>query len=187
MVLPDSFHELLDKIAESIIRVNPTEIFNEGWMLRLLIYKYSEGEGCFPFKLMNNSKWFSEVQLSTPFKHRKRKDQLAETRTHVDGIIGQLEIEENTKAGIKLLENASQFIVLEAKMSSPLSGSVTNAPGYDQAARSVACMAKTIENSKIKPVSLKSLGFYVLAPQSQIEKELFADHLSKTNIREKIN
>jgi len=61
------------------------------------------------------------------------------------------------------------------------------APGYDQAARSVACMAKTIENSKIKPVSMKSVGFYVLAPQSQIEKGLFADQLLKTNIREKIS
>jgi hypothetical protein len=53
-------------------------------------------------------------------------------------LIGHFRIKAITKAGILLDEKATQFIVLEVKMSSPLSKGVVNAPNYDQASRTIA-------------------------------------------------
>ena len=44
-------------------------------------------------------------------------------------------------------------------MWSKLSPSTTNAPGYDQAARTVACIAETLKRADIKPQQMKRLSF----------------------------
>jgi hypothetical protein len=76
--------------------------------------------------------------------------------------------------------------VCEAKLFSPLSKGTTRAPGFDQAARNVACMAEALRRAA-KPVSAwASLGFFVLAPKSQIDAGVFADEISRCSIRRKI-
>jgi hypothetical protein len=62
-----------------------------------------------------------------------------------------------------LVEGGSQFVVCDAKMFSPLSPNVTKARGYDQAARTVACMAKALERCPRRE-TFTCVGFYVLAP-----------------------
>ena len=90
-------------------------------------------------------------------------------------MVGHLFIEPGTKSGLRLTDDSKQFVVLEAKMFSPLSKKVSNAPNYDQATRTVACMAKTIEFSGREVDELDSVGFYVVAPKEQIEGHLFSN------------
>jgi hypothetical protein len=91
------------------------------------------------------------------------------------------------KTDLELTPDASHFVVLEAKMYSGLSSGVTHAKYYDQAARSVACMAEVLSRADRKPQSFSQLGFYVLAPKDQIKSRTFSRHLGKQSIKDKVN
>ena len=55
--------------------------------------------------------------------------------------------------------NSPSVIVVEAKMGSSLSKSVTNSPDYDQAARNIACLSKLLLEAREK-----SGAFFVFMP-----------------------
>ncbi len=185
-MLPASFIDMLQKIVGGEYGVNPTLIYNEGWMLRLLLHYHHEGVSCFPIPSDAESKWFSEVQLPTAFKARHRGDPLSENRTNVDGAYGHLKIKTGTKSGLLLDKKAKSFIVLEAKMFSPLSSGIRSTPDFDQAARTVACMARTIQASRASVADIGDLGFYVVAPREQILKGVFSDHMKSLSIMGKV-
>jgi hypothetical protein len=84
-----------------------------------------------------------------------------------------------------LVEGGSQFVVCEAKMFSRLSAKVKYAPGYDQAAWTVACMAKALDHCPGRD-TFTCVGFYVLAPLDQIERGVFAKQMTKKSIEDKI-
>jgi hypothetical protein len=164
----------------------PTDLYNEGWMLRILLSIQSEGIECFPFSFHPGAKWFSEAQIYSPFLPRSHKDPLGEKHTHLDGAIGHFYFQSGTKTGLALATDSTQFVVVEAKMSSSLSEGVTHAKYYDQAARTVACIAWTIAQSGRSVSDLESLGFYVVAPQEQITRGTFSSQIKKSSIREKV-
>jgi len=153
-MLPGSFASMLQNIVGGEYGVNPAIIFNEGWLLRILLYNHHKGVQCFPFPRDTESRWFSEAQLPTIFKARYRGDSLAEKRTQIDGAYGHIKIRKRTKAWLTLEKGATYFNVLEAKMLSPLSEGLRNSPNYDQAARTVACMANTIESMEQHRIKL---------------------------------
>lgn len=160
-----------------------TLIYNEGWLLRLALAASARGVDCLPLKFQPNARWFSEALLYSAFLPRFRGDRLAESLTHADAAIGQFVFDASTKAGVVLCTQATQLIVCEAKMFSPLSPGTTHAPNYDQAARNVACMAETLRRAA-KPLSrYSSLGFFVLAPASQIKGGLFDKPMSREGVR----
>lgn len=177
----------MNSVYSDINHFPPTQIFNEGWLLRILLECHHRGYEPFPFQKMKNSNWFSEAQLPTPFKPRFRGDQQSENRTHIDGVYGHFTILSDTKSGLTLTPDAEQFEVIEAKLFSPLSSGVKNVSNYDQAARTIACMAKTIEESKLEVENLESIGFYITAPQSQVEAGIFSEQVEKDNIRVKVS
>ena len=178
----------------------PTEIFNEGWMLRLVLDALENLEksvgvaDTHPLKFCKGAKWYSEARLSSPFLRKpkkdlpsKGKDTLGEGYTNADGVIGHFTFREGTKAGLKLNkkgEGTRQFIVVEAKMNSNLSSGTTNAPGYNQAARNVACMAETIRLSGTSLDDLKSVGFFVVTAKQDTK---LADCLKPKSIRDAVN
>jgi hypothetical protein len=164
----------------------PTDLYNEGWMLRILLSIQSEGIDCFPFSFQPGARWFSEAQISSPFLPRKRGDPLAESHTHLDGAIGHFDFQPGTKTGLALTSNATQFVVIEAKMFSSLSKGVTHATYYDQAARTVACIAWAIGQSGRSVSDLESLGFYVVAPEEKITRGAFSSQIKKSSMREKV-
>jgi hypothetical protein len=164
----------------------PTDIYNEGWMLRILLSLQSEGTDCFPFAFRPGARWFSEALIGSPFLTRSRGDPLAEGYTHLDGVVGHFEFRPETKAGLTLSADATQLVLLEAKMFSPLSRGITNARYYDQAARTMACMAWTISQSGRSVDEFDSLGFYVVAPEEQISRGVFSAQIDKSSIREKV-
>lgn len=177
---------LLESLDLNSTNYPPTIIYNEGWMLRILLAWFSRNREIeYRFRFHANAKWFSEGQLATPFNSRFRGDKLGETRTNADGIIGQFRIESTSRTGIQLLADATQFIVIEAKLFSKLSSRTKNIRGYDQAARNVACMAEVLKKTGIDPINKISLGFYLLAPKSQISANSFPE-MTYDSINEKV-
>jgi hypothetical protein len=85
-----------------------------------------------------------------------------------------------------LIPEATHFVVLEAKLFSGLSKGVKHAKYYDQAARSVACIAEVLSRAKRNPASFSNLGFYVLAPKDQIKARTFSRLLDKQSIKDKV-
>jgi len=186
MKMPNVFLELLETAGTDSAVFPPTEIYNEGWMIRILLSVASKGIDCFPFTFFPDAKWSSEAQIISPFLPRFLRDPLAENLTHLDAVIGHYEFRRGTKTGLALTANSEQFIVIEAKMYSLLSKGIQNAPNYDQAARTIACMAWTIEQSSRVIPDFKSLGFFVLAPEEQINNGKFSRQMNKRNIIEKV-
>lgn len=164
-----------------------TLLYNEGWMLRLVLDWFAnQPHHEHPLSFLPGATWFSEALLPSQFFASRRGDPLAEGWTHADGVIGHASIGDGALANTKLKANATQFIVTEAKLYSPLSPGVKNAPDFDQAARNVACMVQVLSESGITCDSMRSMGFYVLAPQSQIDDGLFSKEMSKSSIKAKV-
>jgi hypothetical protein len=184
--VPDAVMRMLESVDQERATIPPTELFNEGWMLRLVLHHATQGIRCLPFEPEPDSRWYSEALLYSAFGARFRGDRICESMTHADGVVGQFAFAPSTKAGLALNNGATQLVVLEAKMFSELSKGTRNAPGYDQAARTVACVAETLRRHGVQPASMKSLGFFVLAPRSQIVAEVFSTEVSVASIRRKI-
>lgn len=143
----------------------PTEVFNEGWMLRLVLDALRHCRPLsLPIQFEAGAKWYSEALLASPFAAQQKADVLAEGFTNADGVVGQFAFRPMTQTGLELASDATQFIVIEAKMFSNLSSGTKNAPGYNQAARNVACMAQEIARAGRTPESFSSVGFFVMAP-----------------------
>jgi len=167
----------------------PTILYNEGWLLRLVLDWYSNEKDLnitSPLRFATEATWFSEALLPSAFLAENRADKHAESWTHADGVIGHFKTDTG-KAGLTLNPDATQLIVTEAKIYSKLSPGVKNAPDFDQAARNVACIAKILHASGRDPAQMELLGFYVLAPCKQIEeKGLFDNQLQKESIKLKV-
>ena len=172
--------ELLSK-ANDPDRVFPaTDLYNEGWMLRLVIDWFSRNPqvDC-DIQFLERARWYSEALLPSRFLARQRGDNLAESWTHADGVIGHFEIGKNADGDLTLNEGAKQLVVIEAKMFSKLSSGVTNAKYFNQAARNVACVAEVASRAGIDPVSFEDIAFYVDAPQVRIDEGVFSTQMSK--------
>ncbi len=162
----------------------PTALFNEGWLLRLILEHFSGPEFIGElFSPAAGGRWFSEGLLPSQFLPRKRGDRLAETWTHADGVVGHFDVSCTGRSEVTLMPNATQFIVVEAKIGSALSAGTTRAPFYNQAARNIACIAEVLNRAGITPGSLGSVGFFVLAPACQIGPVVSREILSKVSVR----
>lgn len=151
----------------------PTAVFNEGWMLRLVLDAIQEiNLANHPLKCLAGARWFSEAMLLSRFRARARRDSLSEGFTSADAVLGHFDFRPSTKSGLTLRPDATQFVVVEAKMFSNLSSGTRNAPGFDQAARNVACMAEAIAASGVPLGNFKSIGFFVLAPKFELRRRL---------------
>jgi hypothetical protein len=147
--------ELIDIYRQS--RTNPgapectfaeTLLFNEGWLLRGVLQEWQRRAPPARFDFVpfpQKATVYSEAQLYTPFKARFQGDQQAEAHTHVDGIVGDVQLV--AKSGMTLTPGWRYLAVFEAKMYSPLSSGVKHAPGYDQVSRTAACMIHAILES----------------------------------------
>lgn len=178
--------EILVSAESSARRIPPTLLYNEGWLLRLVLQIAATGIECLPFHFAPNARWFSEGLLYSAFLPRTRGDKLAESWTHADGVVGHFHLDDRTKTGVVLDDRGEQFVICEAKIFSGLSKGTTRAPGYDQAARNVACMAWTLKMADRPLEQFRSLGFYVLAPKRQIDAGIFGKYATAASMREKI-
>jgi len=123
-----------------------TLVFNEGWLLRLVLREWLAGSGGSRFGFLpfpEGATAYTEGQLYTPFKARCRGDELAESHTHVDGIVGDFSIS-GTKSGIELKPDFRYIAAFEAKIFSRIAPGVTNTPGFDQVSRTAACLINSV-------------------------------------------
>ena len=160
-----------------------TLLYNEGWLLRLTLEWFSTHKAPnHPFAFPTGARWFSEAIVPSAFLHRFRGDRLGESSTHLDGAIGHFVIGGTGKADLALSPNATHFVAIEAKLFSGLAPGVKNAPTYDQAARTVACIAEMLRRANRSPSEM-ALGFFVVAPQAVIQQGVFTQQLSRDSIR----
>lgn len=165
----------------------PTELFNEGWMLRLVLDWFNRHPDVdHPLAFSPGATWYSEALLPSRFLPERRGDSLAESFTHADGVIGHIKINSGVRGDATLLDGLSQFVVTEAKLGSSLSAGTKNAPSYDQAARNVACMAHMLGEANIDPTNVERLGFSVIAPEAQIKNGVFGELVTKPSIKDKV-
>lgn len=161
-----------------------TLLYREGWLLRLVLDWFSRHKVAnHPLGFAKDARWFSEAWLPSAFLPRDRGDQLAESWTRADGVIGHFAVGNVGKADLQLLTGGTQLVVLEAKMFSRLSSHVTHASYYDQAARTVGCIAEVLKRALRDPSKMTRLGFYVLAPESQIARGVFRKMMNPDSIR----
>lgn len=186
---------MLNRI-ESIVRrsdgdhrvMPPTHVFNEGWLLRATLDWFADHPHIeHMLAVPEGTRWYSEALLPSQFLPRRRGDPLAESYTHADGAIGDFDIGNSGEGDLALRPGARRFIVVEAKLNSKLSSGTKNAPGYDQAARNVACIAHVLSLASRPPDEMATLGFFVIAPISQIKEGLFEAELSKEGMRDKVS
>jgi hypothetical protein len=177
------------KVFESINSKNgkksnllPTELYNESWMLRLILHWFNKDENRgkrfkdIPISMNCTSSWFSEGRLGTVFPDEKY--------TRADGTYGDIIIGDNGYSDVKLVTGCSQFVITEAKMFSTFSHKITKYSNYNQAARNIVCMCHIVEKSKQE---IDDIAFYTLLPQSQIDGELtFKDFTNEVHIKKTV-
>ena len=166
----------------------PTILYNEGWILRIILDWYShQNINDHPLSFTKDARWYSEILLPSPFLPRFQKDPLSETYTHADGAIGHFTVGKSGKGDINLSPNSNQLVIIEAKMFSKLSKGIKNFPEYDQATRNIACIAEVLKRSDFSIDNIQKLGFFVIAPEKQLECEpTFESYLLKNNIKDKV-
>lgn len=185
---------MIQQVADLLLRCGgtqsvlpPTQLFNEGWMLRLALDWFSRtGTRAHALSLQPGARWYSEALLRSRFLQRFRGDTLAESWTHADGVVGHFRIGEDEGGAAIIDTDATQLVVTEAKLMSPLSTGTKYAPDFDQAARNVACIAEVLAQSKRRPEAMTAIGFYLVAPQDQWDSGVFGDLLTKKSIRSKV-
>lgn len=167
---------------------HPTEFYNEGWLLKLLVLSVTDfGLKDHTLYVGEKDEFFSEALLYSPFLARIQKDPFAETHTHADGAIGNFTIgNDKSKGSLNLKGN--KLNVFEAKINSLFSKNVSNAPFYDQASRYIACITETIDKeNKIEILDELSIGFYLTVPEKMYaNKKSFEKFLDKKNIFETV-
>jgi hypothetical protein len=165
----------------------PTVLFNENWLLRLVVdWFVHHAEERHPMVPAAGAGWFSEAWLPSAFLPRYRGDPLAESRTHADGVMGHFAIGDRGAVDLALRPDAGQFVVIEAKIAGRLSPGVKNAPFFDQAARSVACIAEALRRVERPADRMDDLAFYLVAPRARIDEGVFEGELAPASIRDKV-
>ena len=143
-----------------MLTLNPTEIYNEGWMTRLLVYESIKEKiklKDIDFKII--SYWTSEALISSPFVKAKK---YREGYTHADIALGDFSVDFNKRGEIIVSKIAKIFGIIEAKMGSNLSQGTTHFKNYNQASRNLACIAYNTCDIDCE------IFFYVVAPEKKL-------------------
>jgi hypothetical protein len=164
-----SIIDIITSIDTHSPNLNPTVIYNEGWMTRLLVNQSLKEKTIFSgldFGEITN--WTSEALISSPFV---RAPKFREGYTHADIALGDFEADYKNRGEIIIHDTAKVFGIIEAKMGSNLSKRTTHFDNYNQASRNLACICSQTYNKNCK------IFFIVAAPrpkfkEHEIEKQI---------------
>jgi len=179
--------EMLEQLNGEEACLPATHLFNEGWMLRLLLKAGKDGLCGSAIPAFNEGeRWSSEAMLASPFSQSRGK--AYEGMTNADGVIGKFDWRPGTGEALHIPGDCRRFEVFEAKMYSKLSKGVRAASWYDQAVRNVACMAHALQEANLQAQNFPNvrLGFWVVAPRKQIEAGYFRLEMSPDSMRTKV-
>lgn len=155
--------DIINSIDSEFPNINPTLIYNEGWMTRLLVRQSLKEK--IKLKSLNFgdiSNWTSEALISSPFIKAKKH---REGYTHANIALGDFNVTYENRGEIIIPDNAKIFGIIEAKMGSDLSKKTANTINYNQASRNLACIASKTYNKKEC-----SIFFSVVAPEVKLKK-----------------
>jgi hypothetical protein len=187
MTVLERIRGILESCSTEKPKLPPTILYNEGWLLRLVLDWFSAHRVLgHALEFEDGSRWYSEALLPSAFAAAYGGDPLAEGRTHADGVIGHFDIGVVGKGDLELRRGAQQLVIVEGKMFAALSAGITNASYFDQAARTVACMAEVLSGAERPAWKMSCLGFCVLAPREQIERGFFEEQVNKDSIGAKV-
>ncbi len=103
---------MLEACEAGLAAFPPTELYNEDWLLRIILDWFSRrGGDRYPLSSLPGARWFSQAWLPSAFQPRFRGDRLAEARTHADGVLGHFVIGDPGTAALSLEPQACQFVV----------------------------------------------------------------------------
>jgi len=178
--------ESINELDNQKNNIQPTLLYNEGWMLRLVLKWFNANtEINHELSMKKQTRWYSEALLSSIFLPKFRGDNLSEAYTHADGVYGDFYIGNNGFGDLSLKENCRQFAVVEAKMFSKYSKGTKNAPNFNQAARNVACMCNIVTNSGQK--NIDDISFFTIIPEIQISQEkTFTEYVNIEHIKQTV-
>lgn len=162
--------------------INPTIIYNEGWMIRLLVIESMIEKlkiNKVDFGLLARKNWSSEALITSPFVETKEN---REGYTHADIILGDFSVNYNERGDVKLNDSPDVLGIIEAKMGSNLSQGTSNAKNiYNQASRNICCLSYvTRRNPNCK------LFFIIVAPKATIDKHEIERQVKRENILKQI-
>jgi hypothetical protein len=185
MIISKEIQSILFPAGGKGYNIQPTLLYNEGWMLRLILNWFKNNPGSkHKLSIPPNNNWYSEALLPSPFLHGKG---INEGYTHADGVVGKFKIGASKKGDLCLNDDSNYFYITEAKMSSALSKGTKNAPTYNQAARNIACIAELLHNKKLNYKDFDKLGFYVIMPLNSKHFNETKNILCKSSIIDIIN
>jgi hypothetical protein len=78
------------------------------------------------------------------------------------------------------------LVVIEGKIFSRLSLGVGNAPYYDQAARTVGCIAEVLRRANRPPTAMTEIAFHVIAPRPRIQAAVFSTEVNPQSVEGKV-
>ncbi|NME70942.1 hypothetical protein [Flammeovirga aprica] len=159
--------------------VNPTEIYNEGWMTRFLVHYSLQQKikigSLIDFGKIKNAT--SEGLISSPFVKAEIN---REGYTHADMALGDFSVNYEERGEITVEKNASIFGIIEAKMKSNLSKGTTHAPDYNQASRNIVCIAHNTPREDCDTF------FIVVAPEKMIKHHQTKEQLKASVVNSQI-
>jgi hypothetical protein len=172
--------ELLNKLYENLSQINPTIIFNEGWMVRILVeISINERLKFESIDFSDVKNFSSEALIDSPFVRRVKN---RESCTHTDIIFGDFTVNYEEHGKITVNPDAQILGIIEAKMGSGLSKKTTNADDYNQASRSICCLAHNADKTPEKC----ALFFIVVAPETTIKKHKIKAQVEYNTIKAQI-
>lgn len=182
----DKIINLLNKSHDSTLsNMPPTILYNEGWMLRLVLDWFKNNPGVtHKLAIPADCNWYSEALLPSPFLRgpKDKNKRFAEGYTHADGVAGKFDIGILNKGELSLKPECDFLYITEAKMFSSLSAGTKNAGYYNQAARNIACIADLSVRANLVNCSFRKLAFYVLLPESHSDMNNIKTIISKQHI-----
>ena len=186
--LKDRVCAMLSGAGSAAAVLPATALYCEGWLLRLALDWYAThsapGDS---LQMAPGVRWFTEAQLRSAFPPLPRgRHGVAVGKTMADAVIGHVRVAPTGKGYAAVEPGAKHFMVVEAKLWSRLSPGVRHDQEFDQAARTLSCMAQTLQHDQVPPGHLRRLGFVILAPQEQIERRLFDALIDRESIRHQV-
>lgn len=160
-----------------------TELYNPEWLLRLVLDWFSAHPGIdHDLAFTETDRWYAQGLLPSAFSPRYQADILAEPRAEAGAVIGDVIPGADQNADLSLADKAGRILVIEAELFGRLAPGVRNTHYFNQAARTVACIAELVRRSQIPPPSFDAIGFFLLAPATQIHEGHFAQYMSPGRI-----
>ncbi len=171
--------------TDSGTSVAKSEVYNETWLLRMVLACIHDYKGDFvtgdakikkvleEIRKVVSKRWISEGGLEPAFEN--------EGTTWTDAILGDVRLRgesadddeemgtDGNKRKVELTDISTKepgVVIVEAKMGSPLDKSVTNSKDYDQFARNIACLAKLLlkVDESVEAAYLKNSAVVVFMP-----------------------